>query len=292
MKRIIAVHDISGYGRCALTVVLPILGVMGVRACPLPTAYLSAHTGFPAVGEPVFLDLTAQMAPTLEHWDALQADFDGFYSGFLGSEEQIGLLIQTLSERRKTGFTALVDPVMGDGGKPYRTYTPAMCRKMAELVDRADIITPNLTEGAILLGEDYDPAPGWEKVCRWLNALSGEGKRSVILTGVSTGEGTVGAAVLDRESGNVTFPQARLVPGQFSGTGDIFASVVLGELLNGKTIFRATERAVDFISQVADVTWSAGGDPVEGAWFEPLLATLAPGAVPTKDVALLDPLGL
>lgn len=275
MKRIIAVHDLSGYGRCALTVVLPILGVMGVRACPLPTAYLSAHTGFPVAGKPVFLDLTEQMAPTLEHWEALKGQFHGFYSGFLGSSQQINLLLAALPRFRRPGFLAMVDPVMGDGGKPYRTYTPEMCRKMAELVEQADIVTPNLTEAAILLGEPYDPAPGEKKVRTWLESLSGQGKRSVILTGFSQGTGKVGAAVLDHLSGVVAFPQANLVPCQFSGTGDIFSSVVLGALLNGKTILDAAQQATDFVSLVAQATLDAGGDPVEGAYFEPLLGTLA-----------------
>lgn len=274
MKRIIAVHDLSGYGRCALTVVLPILGVMGTRACPLPTAYLSAHTGFPAVGQPVFLDLTEQMEPTLAHWNALQARFDGFYSGFLGSREQIRLLTQTLAERRKPGFLAMVDPVMGDGGQAYRTYTPEMCRAMGQLARQADIIAPNLTEAALLLNADYDPAPSQEKLLRWLEALSGDGQRSVILTGVSTGAGTIGAAVFDRASGTIAFPQAEMVPCQFAGTGDIFASVVMGDLLNGKTIFVAAQRAVDFASTVARTTLAQGGDPIEGAYFEPLLGLL------------------
>lgn len=276
MKRIVAVHDLSGYGRCALTVVLPILGVMGVRACPLPTAFLSAHTGFPAVGEPVFLDLTAQMSPTLAHWQAMDARFEGFYSGFLGSAPQIDLLRAALPALRQEGFVALVDPVMGDGGQPYRTYTPDMCRKMAQLVELADIITPNLTEAALLLGEDYDPAPSQEKVRRWLDALSGGGTRSVILTGVSTAPNRIGAGVLDRASGQIAFPQAPLIPCQFAGTGDIFSSVALGEILNGKAIQDAAQSAVDFVSLAAQATLQApDGDPIEGAHFEPLLARLA-----------------
>lgn len=274
MKRIIAVHDLSGYGRCALTVVLPILAAMGTRACPLPTAYLSAHTGFPTVGKPVFLDLTAQMRPTLAHWDALNAQFDGFYSGFLGSAEQIDLLLAHLPRLRREGFLALVDPVMGDGGKSYRTYTPEMCRKMALLAEEADVITPNLTEAAILLGEKYDPSPTRQTAQKWLKALSGKGKRSVILTGVSAGEGTIGAAVFDRNGGEISFPQAALVPGQFAGTGDIFSSVVMGEMLGGASVSAAAKRAVDFVSRVAERTHAAGGDPIEGAHFEPLLGQL------------------
>ena len=149
MKQIIAVHDLSGFGKCSLGVVMPTLAAMGVRACALPTAYLSAHTAFPPCEHAVFLDLTAQMEATLAHWDELHARFDGFYSGFLGAPEQMELLERCLSARRKDGFLAMVDPVMGDGGKPYRTYTPQLCDKMAELSTYADVITPNLTEAAI-----------------------------------------------------------------------------------------------------------------------------------------------
>lgn len=279
MKQIIAVHDLSGFGKCSLGVVMPTLAAMGVRACALPTAYLSAHTAFPPCEHAVFLDLTAQMEATLAHWDELHARFDGFYSGFLGAPEQMVLLERCLSARRKDGFLAMVDPVMGDGGKPYRTYTPQLCDKMAELSTYADVITPNLTEAAILLGEDYDPAPNRKKAADWLHRLSLEGRRSVILTGLSLTSGTLGAGCFDRTTGAVDFAQAPLAHGVFSGTGDLFASVAFGKLLAGEALPTATQAAVSFVSLAANATLDRGGDPVEGADFEPLLHLLAPHQV-------------
>ncbi len=278
MKQIIAVHDLSGFGKCSLGVVMPTLAAMGVRACALPTAYLSAHTAFPPCEHAVFLDLTAQMEATLAHWDELHARFDGFYSGFLGAPEQMELLERCLSARRKDGFLAMVDPVMGDGGKPYRTYTPQLCDKMAELSTYADVITPNLTEAAILLGEDYDPAPNRKKAADWLHRLSLEGRRSVILTGLSLTSGTLGAGCFDRTTGAVDFAQAPLAHGVFSGTGDLFASVAFGKLLAGEAL-PAAQAAVSFVSLAANATLDRGGDPVEGADFEPLLHLLAPHQV-------------
>lgn len=279
MKQIIAVHDLSGFGRCSLSVVMPTLAAMGVRACALPTAYLSAHTAFPPCEHAVFLDLTAQMEATLAHWEELHAQFDGFYSGFLGAPEQMEILERCLSHQRRDGFLAMVDPVMGDGGKPYRTYTPQLCRKMAQLAAHADLITPNLTEAAILLNEDYDPSPAPEKAAAWLRRLSLDGRRSVIITGLSLQGDALGAGCFDRETDRVEFAQAPLAHGVFSGTGDLFASVALGKLLAGESLPAATQAAVEFVSLAARATLERGGDPVEGADFEPLLHLLAPKEV-------------
>lgn len=279
MKQIIAVHDLSGFGRCSLSVVMPTLAAMGVRACALPTAYLSAHTAFPPCAHAVFLDLTAQMEATLAHWEELHAQFDGFYSGFLGAPEQMEILERCLSVQRRDGFLAMVDPVMGDGGKPYRTYTPELCAKMAALAEYADIITPNLTEAAILLGEEYDPAPTREKAADWLRRLSLGGRRSVALTGLSLTPDTLGAGCFDREQDTVAFAQAPVAHGTFSGTGDLFAAVTFGRLLDGAPLPAAMETAVRFVSLAANATLERGGDPVEGADFEPLLYLLAPEQV-------------
>ena len=241
--RVAAVHDMSGLGRCSLTVALPVLSAMGAQCCPLPTAVLSAHTAFPASHLATFLDLTDEMERMLLHWRKLHVSFDAIYSGFLGSERQIGILHRLLSEFRRKETLVLVDPVMGDHGKVYRTYTPEMCRLMGELAAGADLITPNLTEAAILLGEDYSSVPtGQAGMERWLTRLSLEGRRSVVITGVSFAPGTVGAGCFDRGSGKIRFAMARQEHGEFSGTGDLFASVLLGASLRGETLADATAR--------------------------------------------------
>jgi len=149
-----AVHDLSGMGRCSLGVVLPVLSAMGVQCCPLPTAYLSTHTG--GFEGNTFLDMTDQMAPVSAHWQSLGLRFDAIYTGFMGSREQMALTAEFLLTFRRPGCPAVVDPVMGDHGRPYRTYTPQMCRAMGELADRADVIVPNATEAALLLGVDWE----------------------------------------------------------------------------------------------------------------------------------------
>ena len=155
--RVAAIHDLSGFGRCSLTVAIPVLSAMGVQCCPLPTAVLSTHTG--GFEGYTFRDLTEEMAAAAAHWKALDLRFDAVYSGFLGSERQIGLVRQFLRDFRRPGTLAVVDPVMGDFGRVYETYTPAMCRRMADLTAEADVITPNLTEAALLLGVPYESLP-------------------------------------------------------------------------------------------------------------------------------------
>lgn len=272
--RVAAVHDLSGFGRCSLTVVLPVLAAMGAECCPLPTAYLSAHTAFPKSDRAVFLDLTDQMVRTTRHWAELGVKFDAVYSGFLGSEAQIGLLGEFIREFRGEHTLVVVDPVMGDWGRPYRTYTPDLCRRMGELAEHADVITPNLTEAAILLGEEYDPAPGEDKARSWLERLSLGGTRSVVLTGVHPCPGQIGAGCFDRETGEVSFPAARQEPGAWSGTGDLFASVLLGGVLRGESLHAAAQRAVDFVRRCAADTAAQGGSEVEGVRFEGLLKEL------------------
>lgn len=273
--RVAAVHDLSGLGRCSLTVVLPVLSAMGAQCCPLPTAVLSAHTAFPASDKASFRDLTAEMDQTLRHWEELHTNFDAIYSGFLGSAGQIGVLRELTAAFRRKETLVLVDPVMGDHGRLYRTYTPDMCALMGDLAAEADIITPNLTEAAILLGEDYQNVPtsqaGMEA---WLNRLSMDGRRSVIVTGVSFTPGTVGAGCFDRHSGKLRFAMARQEKGQFSGTGDLFAAVVLGSLLRGETLSDAMARAVEFIQQCVCRTLAAGTPVLDGVQFEPLLHSL------------------
>lgn len=272
--KVAAVHDLTGFGRCSLTVALPVLGAMGCQCCPVPTAYLSAHTGFPTSERASFLDMTEQLPRTAEHWGELGVALDAIYSGFLSSAEQIGLLGEFIGRFRQAGTLVLVDPVMGDHGRAYRTYTGEMCEKMKSLCDRADLITPNLTEAALLLDEPYCASPGPDQVRRTLERLSLEGKRSVVITGVSAGEGQVGAACLDRETGRTSIAMSRREEGQYPGTGDLFASVLLGALLRGGELRSAAECAVEFVRRAVRRTLELGTPILEGVQFEGLLGAL------------------
>lgn len=273
--RIAAIQDISGFGRCSMTVVLPVLAAMGGQCCPLPTAYLSAHTAFPASDKATFLDMTGQMAGTAGHWAELGVTFDAIYSGFLGSEGQIDLIEDFYRQFRTKDTLILVDPVMGDHGKPYRTYTQDMCRRMGQMAAQADVITPNLTEAALLLDEAYENLPVDEGgIRRWLERLSMEGRRSVVLTGVSLEPGQIGAGFFDRTTGCTGFTMAHQEPAHFPGTGDLFASVVLGALLRGESLERAARRAADFVQHCVSHTLAQSTPILEGVQFEPLLGEL------------------
>ncbi len=275
IPRVAAIHDLSGVGRCSLTIALPVLSTMGVQCSPIPTAYLSANTAFPPSDKAAFLDLTDQMDQTREHWAELGLTFDAIYSGFLGSARQIGSVKQLATALRREDTLFLVDPVMGDHGAPYRTYTPEMCARMGHLAEGADIITPNFTEAAILLGEDYKNRPTDPDGVRiWLERLSMDGKRSVVLTGVSFQEGELGASCLDHRDGSVHFSMAHRENGQFGGTGDLFASVLLGRLLKGDRLSAAMERAVCFVARCVGHTLALGTPAREGVQFESLLREL------------------
>ena len=270
IKRIAAIHDLSGYGRCSLTVALPVLSVMGAQCCSLPAAYLSSHTGFSGF---TFHDMTDEMTPALDHWKSLGLRFDAIYSGFLGSARQMEIV-----RRAKELFPEallVVDPVMGDHGVPYKTYTPDMCANMAALAGHADLIVPNLTEAAIILGRPYETAPKTaEDAYEWLEALSG-GKRGVVLTGLSLCEGDIGLGWLDAGSGTRGVIQHPFIGGEYHGTGDLFASVMVGALLQGAPLPEAADRAARFIGDCARLSAEEGAGKCDGVRFEPLLGQLA-----------------
>lgn len=273
--RIAAIQDISGFGRCSLTVVLPVLSAMGSQCCPLLTASLSAHTAFPPSDKATFLDLTGQMEGTTAHWAELGVTFDAIYSGFLGSADQIRIIERFYQQFRGEHTRVLVDPVMGDHGKPYRTCTPDLCAKMRQLADQADCITPNWTEAALLLDEDYANRPTEETGIRnWLERLSLDGKRLVVLTGVSLTEGQIGAGYFDRITGTTGFAMAHQEPAHFPGTGDLFASVLLGALMRGDELPGSVRQAVDFVQRCVACTLEVGTQPLEGVQFESLLKEL------------------
>lgn len=269
--RIAAIHDLSCFGRCALTIVMPVLSAMGTQCCPLPTALLSTHTG--GFQGNTFLDLTNQMAPVAAHWRAEGVAFDGIYTGFMSSVEQMARTAEFIRSFRRPGCPVLIDPVMGDNGRTYRTYTPEMCRAMAELAAEADVIAPNRTEAALLVGEDYENLRlDGEADCRkWCESLSLGGRRSVVLTGVSLAEDAVGAACFDRDRGTTEIVTAPLVEGQFHGTGDLFASVLAGGLARGWSLTEAAGLAAEFTSQCVRRTWEENAPRREGLDFEPLL---------------------
>ena len=276
--RVAAIHDLSGFGRCSLTVALPVLSAMGVQCCPLPTAFLSTHTGgFEGF---TFLDMTEEMPRVARHWESLGLRFDAVYSGFLAGRRQIGIVADFIRTFRTPETRVIVDPVMGDDGSIYQTYTPELCAGMAELTELADVITPNLTEAALLLDWDYaslfrpdgrqDPA----RLRQAVEELSRKGTRSVVLTGVSEAPGRTGALCYDAPTGSLETIQTDFVAHPLLGTGDIFASVLTGGLVRGKSLPAAARQAAEFIRACAERTVAEDLPLREGVDFEPLLGLL------------------
>ena len=274
--RVAAIHDMSGFGRCSLTVAIPILSAMGVQCCPLPTAFLSTHTGgFEGF---TFLDMTDEMPKVADHWARLGLAFQAIYSGFLGSERQIGIVADFIRRFRRQDTVVVIDPVMGDHGRVYQTYTPAMCAGTARLAELADVITPNLTEAALLLDRPYDALPEDEAgLLEITRQLSGDGRRSVVLTGASADPDLTGAACFDAATGRTWMIQTRRVPREFHGTGDVFASVLTGALVGGAPLPAAVERAVEFVRLCGERTAAQDLPMREGVDFEPLLGWLTTG---------------
>jgi pyridoxine kinase len=274
VKRVLAIHDISGVGKCSLTVALPIISACGVECAAAPTAVLSTHTG--GFEGYTFRDLTDDLAPMFAHWDALGVKFDAAYSGYLGSARQIAIVEQAFSRVRDTGGVIIVDPVMADNGTLYASFPPDFPDGMRSLCERADIILPNMTESALMLGEAYVAGPYTrEYVDGLLRRLAVLPRRVAVVTGVYFGDEQLGAAAIDRETGEISYALAPKIDGMYHGTGDVFASVFVGAYLRGLAVPRALQIAADFTSRTVLRTKLAGTEPRYGVAFEPELGALA-----------------
>ncbi len=268
-----AIHDLSGAGKCSLTVILPVLSVCGVETSVMPTAVLSTHTGgFEGF---TYRDLTDDLLPMARHWKRYRLSFGALYSGFLGSERQISAIEEIFSEFRTRETLILVDPVMGDNGRLYRTYTQEMAEGMKRLCKRADLITPNMTEACHLLGRPYRPGPYREReIEEILQALCRLGPSKAVLTGVCFDTEKLGAACLEKPEGRMeTFLLPR-VEGSYHGTGDLFSAALLGGLLNKMSLPLACKTAVEFTHRCIVSTRDSGEDPRFGPKFEPHLPSL------------------
>lgn len=266
LKRVAAIHDLSGFGKCSLTVALPILSAAGLEACAMPTAVLSTHTG--GIEGYTYRDLTEDLLPFGEHWRSLNLHFDAIYTGFLGSYAQIDL-VSTLIDRLKAPDTlVVVDPCMADNGALYRVYTPEMAKGMRRLCAKADVLVPNLTEAAMLLDVPYRPECSREEVEELLKGLCALGCRQAVLTGVSFRPEELGAACYDRESQTLGLAFDQRIAGHYHGTGDVFASALTAALVKGMDLQRAARLAVRFTQGAIQRTKRAGTDERFGVNFE------------------------
>ena len=273
IPRVAAVHDMCGYGKCSLGVAIPVLSAAGIDVCPVPTALFSAHTKFPKF---YMHDTTEMLNDYLDAWQEEGIELDGIYSGFLGSAEQVAV-IQRLY-REYPGALRIVDPVMGDGGQKYPTYTDELCDAMAGLVDGADVLTPNLTEASILTGvaykgQDVDEAFVQENADKLLEM----GAKAVVLKGiVREGEHVIRNYIASAaDGGKVDEVSSELLPYMLHGTGDLFASGLTAAIYTGRDLRDAVDFAGELVRDAMKVTREQPDYEVRGVSFEPTLGKVA-----------------
>lgn len=261
MKRIMTIQDISCVGKCSLTVALPIISAMGVEAGILPTAVLSTHTAFKNF---TFHDLTNEIRPISKHWKDENIGFDAIYTGYLGSFEQIELVSEFFDAFKTDDNVIVIDPVMGDYGKLYAGFTEEFAAAMAKLCGKADIILPNMTEAAYMLGIEYvESGYDEEYIKSVLVGLSKLGAKVSVLTGVSFKEGELGVMAYNSETGGFFSYFNKEIDARYHGTGDVFASCCTGALMNGLSVEEALALSADYTARCIQNTV----DDKDGRWY-------------------------
>lgn len=276
-KTAAAIHDISGMGKCSLTAALPVLSSAGVSVAVLPTAVLSTQTG--GLNNYTYRDLTCDMRSIMDHWQSIGVKFDSIYSGFLGSAEQIDIVLDFVDRFSSENSLFLCDPAMADNGKLYDTFDLSFIDQMKRLCCKADIIVPNFTEAAMLLDEEYATPPYNEKyVYHLVRCLASRfNVKNVVLTGVQFNSDEIGAVAYNSDDDKITYSLRPKIDGNFHSTGDLFASSLLGSVLNGRNINEACEIAIDFTVSAIRKTVELGGDSRFGLSFELCLSDYMKG---------------
>jgi len=269
IKRTAVINDISCVGKCSLTVTIPILSSIGIEVCPLPTAVLSTHTEFP---NPTFRDLSDDIVEIVKHWHSLNVKFDTVYSGYLAGKEQIDQVI-SIMKSMSSAKIRLVDPIMGDNGKLYSKFSADFPQHMLRLCQCADIIVPNVTEACAMCSIPYhDGIYTCSEIELLINELRRHMNAQIVLTGVHLYQNKVGVAIWD--GSELLFYNNERVEGHFPGTGDIFASVLLGALMNDKTLYDSAVCAAQFTASCILNTLRYPREGRFGVMFEECLPSL------------------
>ncbi len=273
MKRIVTIQDISCFGKCSLTVALPIISAMGIEACCIPTAVLSTHTG--GFTGYTYRDLTSDIPDIAAHWNRINLQLDAVYTGYLGSFEQIKIVSDFFDAFKTNDNLLIVDPVMGDKGKFYAGFTMEFAKEMKKLCRKADVIMPNLTEAALLLGEEYTES-GYDEsfIKNMLIRLSRLGSKIVIITGVSFDTSSQGVMSYNSETGEFFSYFSDNIPGYFHSTGDVFSSTLAGALVKNCDMGKAIKIAVDFTVECIKHTVGYEKEHWYGVKFEECLPSL------------------
>ena len=268
-KKIALINDITGLGRCSVAVELPIISMMKVQCCVIPTAILSNHTGFNSF---FFDDYTSKMESYIEQWKKLNLAFNGICSGFLGSQSQISIVSDFIRDFSDKETVVIVDPVMGDNGRKYSTYTDEMCDMMKQLAGQAHILTPNLTEACILTDTEY--TENWhEKDIEILGEkLLSLGPEKVVITGIQQGSFIANYCCTENEKG--CYIKVKKAGQQRPGTGDIFTSIIAADAVNGVDFYSSVRKASQFIKQCIIQSDKMDIPLTDGVCFEEILRTL------------------
>lgn len=268
-KKIAVVNDYSGFGRCSLVVELPIISKLKIQCCPVPTSIFSNHTGFESF---YYTDFTEHMDAYVKEWKKLGLEFEGICTGFLGSAEQIKIVEHFIRDFRTEKTQVVVDPVMGDYGRLYPTYTEEICNNMKELVKYADIITPNLTEACILIGIAYNEKYSNKELDQIAQKLSEMGPRKIVITGIPRGHFICNYCY---ETGRESYMiKTAKVGTQCSGTGDIFTSIVVADAVNGVDFHESIRKASHFVKKCIQKAIDMDIPLTDGVPFEELLDKL------------------
>lgn len=274
MKRIVSIQDISCFGKCSLTAALPITSAMGIETCVIPTAVLSTHTGTGFEGY-TYHDLTADIPDIAKHWQRLNLRLDAICTGYLGSFEQIRIVSKFFDDFGTDNNLIIVDPVMGDKGQYYAGFDDAFAREMRELCKKADVILPNLTEAALLLGEEYVGERYTEDYVKGLlTRLCALGAKTAVLTGVSFSENSQGVMSYNSETGEFSSYFGDNIAGYFHSTGDVFSATLSGALVKGFSLGKSIKIAVDFTVESIKRTLGHEKEHWYGVMFEECIPDL------------------
>lgn len=277
-KKIAVINDLSGFGRCSLVAAISVISAMGVQPCPLPTAILSAQTGYPSY---FYDNYTERMEEIRREWKKMEPHFDGIYTGFMADRKQIGQTEKVLDTFCGKKTFLLVDPIMGDEGRRFGMCTPEFLSAMRELVFRADIITPNLTELCLLTDTDYrlinqmtDEKHMLTIVEQMAKNVMAKGPSEIVVTGVcyrDAGDGEEKIGNLAVKKNKTTFSAFSFVGESFSGTGDLFASVIAGAKARGDSLEASIDLAGRMIEQAMRDSAAENVPRNEGVEYEKYL---------------------
>lgn len=272
MKRIVTIQDISCFGKCSITVALPLISAMGIECAIIPTSVLSTHTGgFTGF---TFRDLSEDIPKISDHWKKYNLRFDCIYTGYLGSPSQINHVLDFVKEFKKEDTLLFVDPAMGDWGRLYTGFDKDFPSHMAKLCAVADIVVPNITEASFILGEEYKTSYDEKHVHSLLKRLCDLGAKKAVISGISYESSTQGAVLYDKERDEFFSYFNEHLPVEFHGTGDTFASVFAGALTRGMSDKDALSLAVDFTVDCIKQTMAENDDHSYGTKFEECIPTL------------------